>query len=72
MPDCFIFFDCRFKNKESFLLFTKFLKDNYVTPLTSIDGSGGFTKAFSSLIGSLLYGFANTDKFIKVDVNGVT
>jgi hypothetical protein len=37
-------------------IFTKFLKDDYVTPLTSIDGSGGFTKAFSSLIGSLLYG----------------
>ena len=54
-------------------IFTKFLKDDYVTPLTSIDGSGGFTKAFSSLIGSLLYGFANTDKFIKdMKVDGWT
>jgi hypothetical protein len=44
-----------------------------MTPLTSIDGSGGFTKAFSSLIGSLLYGFANTDKFIKdMKVDGWT
>jgi hypothetical protein len=28
-------------------IFTKFLKDDYVMLLTSIDGSGGFPKAFS-------------------------
>ncbi|SEH67930.1 [weak similarity to] virulence plasmid 28.1 kDaA protein [Bathymodiolus azoricus thioautotrophic gill symbiont] len=48
-------------------IFTEFLKGGYITPLTSIDGSGGFAKAFSSLVNAflMLYGFANTDKFIQ-------
>ncbi|CAC9592489.1 hypothetical protein [uncultured Gammaproteobacteria bacterium] len=45
-------------------MFSAFVVDNYiVTPF--VNGSGGFKKAFHSLLGSITYGFANTDKFVQ-------